>query len=223
MKWRGISSGTKRLLVVSGVLAFGLFLTIISFLLRSDRTSTEGMIHDREQTPTQRPSQTLDRGRIGTEQSISQGASTWTGILIDSGCPDLDRANLRAAPGENMAQQPGAPAAQTTRAEGIDVSAATAQSERADALEHQTPDLRARNQDFGCAITGVTRGFALYLPDGQVKDLDQGGNTQALVAFQGTATGQAVMNGRALGAKPRAAVTGIGSGDRIIVESIRLM
>lgn len=91
-----------------------------------------------------------------------------------------------------------------------------------DALEHQVPDLATRQMDPGCAVTGGTRGFAVYLPNGEFKNLDEGGNTKALTAFQASPAGAAVMNGRSHGAKPRVDVNGSMQGDRIVVDSVRI-
>jgi hypothetical protein len=213
----------KRLLVVGGFLAFGTVLAIVSFLARSDRTAREPMTAMRGQTPTVDPSVSMNRGRLGSEASVPSGVQTWTGVLVDAGCADRNRASLHTAPDTSMPGHPGSTgSADRTSANGIDVNSSTARSERGDAMEHQVPDLRSRQPDAACAVTGATRGFALYTPDGQLKNLDEGGNTQAMAAIQGTPTGEAILNGRAAGEKPRATVTGKVTGDRIVVQSIHL-
>lgn len=216
----------KRFLIVGGFLALGLLLTILSFVGRSDRTSRENMVRIREQTPTQGPGETLNRGRIGSQASVPIGAQTWTGVLVDAGCPNRDAVALSGVPAGTLATEPGGATA-TPRtgggAHGIAVSGQTLERQRSDAMAQQVPDLRARNTDPACSVTATTRGFALYLPDGALKNLDEGGNTLAAVAFEGSPQGQAVMNGKSLGDKPRASVKGVMQGDRIIVQDIRLL
>jgi hypothetical protein len=207
----------KRFLTVGAFLALGLLLTILSFVGRNDRTSRENMIQIREQTPTQSPGQTLNRGRIGSQAPAPVGAQTWTGILVDAGCPNRDAVALSGAPAGTLATEPGG------GAHGTAVSGQTLDRERSDAMAQQVPDLRARNADPSCAVTALTRGFALYLPDGALKNLDEGGNTMAVVVFEGSPQGQAVVNGKSLGEKPRASVKGVMQGDRIIVQDIRLL
>ncbi len=213
----------KRFLVVAGFLAFGTLLAVLSFVLRSDRTAREPMVSRRGQTPTADPNVTMDRGRLGSEASMPSGVQTWTGMLVDAGCADRNRASLAIAPHTDMPAQPGSSgSADRTAAKGLSVSPPTAEAERADALEHQVPDLKSRQPDAACAVTGATRGFALYTQDGQLKDLDEGGNTRAMEAIQASPAGDAILNGRAPGEKPRATVTGKINGDRIVVQSIQV-
>jgi hypothetical protein len=204
----------KRLGIISGFLALGVILTVLSFVFRSDRTSRENMVRIREQTETQPPAINFNRGRIGEQPHMPAGLHTWTGLMVDAGCATRDTVALSNAPSGRLAVAPGG--AQNSHG-------AAPNTENADAIAQQTPDLRARNADPSCAVTAVTRGYAVFLPDGELKNFDEGGNTKAAVAFEGTAAGQAVMNGRSLGDKPRVSVTGAQSGDRIVVQDIRIL
>jgi hypothetical protein len=199
----------NKLLLTGAFVALGAALPAVFFLALSDRTSHENMV--------------LERGRIGTQAPLSRGPLTWTGRLVDAGCPNRGGFFLGMSSGQAAAVQPDAPAAEPTSASGISVSPETAQAERGDALAHQVPDLRTRQEDYACAITGMTRAFALVLPDGQLKNLDEGGNTMALEAFEHSSQGQAVLSGFMQGSKPRASVTGAARGDHIIAENIRLL
>ena len=72
----------KRYAIVGGFLLFGVALVALSFVLRSDSTRHEEMVRQRGQTPTQE--QLLQHG----DKAADQGEQTWSGILVDAGCPD---------------------------------------------------------------------------------------------------------------------------------------
>jgi hypothetical protein len=182
---------SRRFLVIGGFLGLGTALAVASFVLRPDRPVHENM--------------PAEGGRYGLVR-----LRTWSGVLIDAGC--LDRSDVRPA----TPQAGSLPAQSQAPSEGgINVGPDAARAERQDALAHQVPDLLSRQPDAGCAITGATRGFALYLPDGQLKNLDEGGNTKALEVLESTSAGQG-------GEKPRVTVRGRLAGDRIVVESIQV-
>jgi len=153
--------------------------------------------------------------------------ATLRGILIDAGCRDLSRYNLRLAP----QALPAAPkesenktaAAAGTSASGITVDAHTLDAERTDVMPHQFADLLARQSDPTCAIKGNTRAYALLLPDGRVADLDEGGNTFADVAVKADAQGRAMLAGQGPGFKPAVAVTGRIQGSRIVASEVKIV
>lgn len=211
----------KRFLVVSAFLALGTFLAVLSFVGRSTRTSHENMVRDRGQTPTQGPRLTLDRGRFGSEASVPLDPATWTGVLVDAGCNNRDAFALGAPAAGHVAVEPGATGEKAGAAKGITVSGKTLASERSDVLPILAPDVAFGSMDPACAVTGSTRGFAVYLSNGVLKNLDEGGNTKAMEMFQASPQGQAVLNGKSLGEKLRVAVKGMMHGDRIVVEDIR--
>lgn len=161
---------------------------------------------ERGQVPTQDPGQTLNRGRIGTQQSMPQGPLQWTGLLVDAGCQDRSGPKLAEKPGPTRTgnldgSQEGRPPTDRNR------------SERKDAIQHQSEDHKARQQDPACAITGGTTAFALLLPDGLVLKLDEGGNTKAASALHGVPKAQ----------KPDVTVKGRRRGDTLQVEAIRVI
>ncbi len=186
-------------------------------------------------TQTERPSQTMDRGRIGAEANVPEKPLTWRGILVDAGCKDRSLMNLRQAPAlapatppdsasADAADAPGGPAGGhgPLSSHGISVDAQTAEAERNGPMETRTQDHLTRQVDPSCAINADTRGFALLLPDGTLLNLDEGGNTKAFEEFQSSPGGRAVLNGRASGEKPHAAIQGVRRGDRLNVISLRL-
>ncbi len=191
---------------------------------------------NRGATPTQMPSQNMDRGRLGTEASVPAKPSTWRGILVDAGCQDRSSANLRrapalapAAPPDNAsadpADTPNGRAAQNgaVSGKGINVDTSTAQAERSDPMETHTQDHLTRQMDSACSITAGTKAYALLLKDGTLLNLDEGGNTKAFEAFQSSRQGQDILNGHGSGDKPRAAIKGMRRGDKLEVDTIRLM
>jgi hypothetical protein len=214
----------RRFLLVSGFLALGAALTVISFVARTNRTSGENMVRTRGQVVTQPPTVTLNRGRIGYEPDPQLGERTWTGTLVDAGCMDRDEITPGAPPPMSMPAVAGAPQATPSGgggAEGVTVSGKTLTAERSVAAPQLVPDLRSRMMDPACSITGANRGLAILLPNGELKDLDEGGNTLAMQAFESSLQGQAVLNGKAPGAKPNVTVTGVDHGDRIVVSKVK--
>lgn len=201
---------TKRLLLT-------LFLAAGLSAQPAQRTNKENMTHDRGRTPV---------ARIGKIVNLS-------GVLFDAGCKDRSAMNL-AAPAESIATS--APAESPdeataaknssnlgpSSAHGITVDAATVAAERADILPHEVGDLRTREADPSCALTGATSAYAVRLDDGRLLNLDAGGNTLASEAVLQSQRGRDMLNGAAYGFKPRVKVTGQIRGDRVVVEQITI-
>ncbi len=189
--------------------------------------------------------QTLDRGRLGTEESMPPGPLTLNGILVDAGCNDRTQSNLlrppeplaQLGPAEppQMASSQEARRAQTgfatgtsepagagVSAFGITVDAQTLASERADVLEHQVPDLVSRQEDPTCAINARTSNFALLMDNGRLLNLDGGGNVWAWQAVQSSTAGTMMLNGKGPASKPRVTIVGTIRGDRLTVDSLKL-
>jgi hypothetical protein len=188
----------------------------------------------RGMTPTERPSQSMDRGRAGSEAAVPDRPVTWRGILVDAGCQDRSITNLRKPPAlspavppdkpsADAADSPNGPAARdaAVSSHGINVDARTAEAERSGPLETHTADHLTRQMDPSCAITADTRGFALLLANGTLLNLDEGGNTKAFQMFQANPAGRAIINGNSTGEKPRAVIKGIRRGDKLTVVKIR--
>ncbi|HWC98726.1 MAG TPA: hypothetical protein VG456_18330 [Candidatus Sulfopaludibacter sp.] len=177
---------------------------------------------------TSRELMTQRRGQVPVRGS---NPLTLTGTVFDASCKDRSSLNL-AVPPESLAETvPAQPAATAAGAktnapaggvsvDGITVSAKTLAAERSDPLEHQVPDLRTRQQDPTCAITGATSLYAIALSDGRILNLDEGGNTLAGESVLQSSQGRAMLNGTAYGFKPRAKVTGRIRGDRLFVEQL---
>jgi hypothetical protein len=170
------------------------------------------------------------------------------GTLVDAGCRNRTALNLKqapetfaaAAPAQTAAdaqsgaqartaqgyQNPSAPSQQPNTqvsVNGVTVDPKTLAAERHDVLEHQVPDLRSRQMDPTCAITGATHSFALVLTDnGRMLNLDEGGNTFANEAVQGSPDGRTMMSGNGGGFKPAAVVKGNIHADRVVVQSLKL-
>jgi hypothetical protein len=173
---------------------------------------------------------------------------TLYGTLVDAGCRNRTALNLKqtpetfvaAAPAQTAAeaqsggqmrtaqgyQNPNAPAQQPNTpvtVNGIAVDAKTLAAERHDILEHQVPDLRSRQMDPTCAITAATHSFAVVLDDnGRMLNLDEGGNTFANEAVQGSAVGRTMMKGDGGGFKPQAMIKGNIHADRVVVQTLKL-
>ncbi len=209
-------------------------------------TSSQNMVRYRGQTPTADETQSLDRGRLGTEAPYPAEPLALHGYLVDAGCRDRSALNLKQTPesaaGAGAVETPQESKAENARrsklgyangggaktedgalsAFGVTVDPKTLDSERADVLTHQVPDLRARQADPTCAITGETRGFALLMKNGRLLDLDEGGNTMATEAIQSSDAGRRMLNGYGPGVKPKAAVKARVHGDRAVVTDLRL-
>jgi hypothetical protein len=195
----------------------------------------------------QNPNEVRDRGATAV-QSGPAPSVTMYGTLVDAGCRNRTALNLKQTPetfaaayplqtaantqnGEKMRtaqgyQNPSVPSQQPDNqisVNGITVDAKTLALERHDVLEHQVQDLRSRQMDPTCAITGATASFAIVLTaDGRMLNLDDGGNTFANEAVQGSLTGRTMMTGNGGGFKPAAMVKGSIHADRVIVQSLKL-
>lgn len=176
-------------------------------------------MRDRGQTRPADASQSLTRGRLGTQNPLPKGVREYSGTLVDATCNDRTSLNLREQPTKPaMATTDSAPEGREGSASGVNVDAQTMQNERGDALAHQVPDLMTRQPDPSCAITGGTREFALLTGEGRLLNLDEGGTTYAWQALNSLPEGRAVLNGTGGGVKPQVVVRGRVQGDRLIVE-----
>ncbi len=204
-------------------------LAILSTAAWAQDTRGENQERDRGQTPTADETQTLDRGRIGTQGSVPPKPVMLHGILVDAGCRNRSSLNLKRSP-ESVANT--APAGMANRsdknstggesAHGITVDQKTIDAERSDVMEHQVLDLRSRQMDPTCAVTGATRGFALLTDNGRLLDLDEGGNSKAVEAVQASDAGRKMLSGAAPGFKPRATIKATIHGDRAMVDQLKL-
>ncbi len=195
----------------------------------------------------QNANEVKDRGATAVQSGPAPPVTLY-GTLVDAGCRNRTALNLKqtpetfaaAAPAQTAAeaqsggqmrtaqgyQNPNAPAQQPNTpvtVNGIAVDAKTLAAERHDVLEHQVPDLRSRQMDPTCAITGATHSFALVLTDnGRMLNLDDGGNTYANEAVQGSPDGRTMMDGKSGGFKPQAVVKGNIHADKVVVQSLKL-
>ncbi len=200
----------------------------------------------------QNPNEVKDRGATPLNAGPAPVVTLY-GTLVDAGCRDRTAFNLAqtaetfnaAVPAQTPAEaqsgaqmraaqgyeNPSAPAQQpnTPRsASGITVDPKTLAAERHDVLEHQVPDLRSRQLDPTCAITGATRSFAVVLNEVNEKgqhrmlNLDDGGNTYANEAVQGSQDGRTMLNGKGGGLKPAVVVKGRIHADKVVVQNLKL-
>jgi len=195
----------------------------------------------------QNANEVKDRGATAVQSGPAPPVTLY-GTLVDAGCRNRTALNLKqapetfaaAAPAQTAAdaqsgaqartaqgyQNPSAPSQQPNTqvsVNGITVDPKTLAAERHDVLEHQVPDLRSRQMDPTCAITGATHSFALVLTDnGRMLNLDDGGNTFANEAVQGSPDGRTMMSGNGGGFKPAAVVKGNIHADRVVVQSLKL-
>lgn len=158
----------------------------------------------------------VDKGRAETAHQKSKDLH---GILVDASCQDRTSLNLRTAPAAAPTAGPANQSGPVT-AKGVTVDGQTADRERSDALAKQTADLRTRQQDPSCAVTGATVSFAVLLDDGRLLNLDEGGNTMAGQAVQASPAGKAMLNGDAAPFKPWVTIVGRPDRDRVVVEKI---
>jgi hypothetical protein len=174
-------------------------------------------------------SQTSVAGRRANQLTVPAGQATVHGILIDGGCRDRDSMNLglppedlqQAAPAQPAgASQNNPPVAGAVSAKGISVDSTTIDAERAGVMEAHVPGMFERQTDPTCAVTGNTTNFAVLSDNGRLLDLDQGGNTLALIAVQSTSAGRAMLNGQGPGLKPRVTVQGQLRGDRLVAKDV---
>lgn len=200
-------------------------LSTLALAASAQSTGKQNMVRYRGQTRTQDETQTLDRGRMGSEDAVPPNPIVLRGVLVDAGCRNRSASNLKKTP-QPVVGSGGGPSGQNASAslsaQGITVDQRTADAERADILVHQVPDLRTRQDDPTCAITGNTRGFALLMDNGRFLDLDEGGNSMAVEAVQGHAAGRKMLNGFGPGIKPRAAIRARIHGDRAVVEELQI-
>jgi len=194
----------------------------------------------------QNANEVKDRGATAVQSGPAPPVTLY-GTLVDAGCRNRTALNLKqapetftaAAPAQTAAeaqsgsqartaqgyQNPSAPSQQPNTqvsVNGITVDPKTLAAERHDVLEHQAPDLRSRQMDPTCAITGATHSFALVLDNGRMLNLDDGGNTFANEAVQGNPQGRTMMSGNGGGFKPLAVVKGNIHADRVMVQSLKL-
>lgn len=147
-------------------------------------------------------------------------SEAYRGILIDGSCRDRSTMNLKAPPAASPAVAPGSNTGAVS-ASGITVDAQTIQSERADILPHLVPDIRARQTDPACAVTGTTRAFAVWLDNGKLVDFGEGGNTIMLEAVQSTPAGREMLNGARPGLKLRVELEGKILNGQMRVDSVK--
>ena len=179
----------------------------------------------------------------GTERESP--AITLQGTLVDAGCRDRTARNLglpaatfnSEKPAENAAAQQAAQQMRSNQggmanpngqqqgsvsASGVTIDPKTLANERPDVLEHQVADLRSRQLDPSCAITGATHNFALYLPDGRFLSLDEAGATYANEAVLGSAQGRDMLAGNGGGFKPQVVIKGNMRAEKVLVQSIKI-
>jgi hypothetical protein len=189
--------------------------------------------------------QTLDRGRLGSQESMPYGPLTLNGILVDANCTDRSEANLTRPPipinQVGPAETPELATAENAKrakmgyatathepdmggisAHGITVDPQTLQEEQADALQHQVPDMTTRQEDLTCSITARTSNFALLMDNGRLLNLDGGGAAWAWQAVQSSDAGRAMMEGQGPAVKPHATITGVIDGDQVKVNRLQL-
>jgi len=189
--------------------------------------------------------QTLDRGRLGSQESMPPGPLTLNGVLVDGNCRDRSEANLTRPPvpfsQRNPAEPPELAATQNAArakigyatassqpftggisAQGITVNPQALELEQADVLQLQVPERTSRQSDLTCAITAETSNFAFLMDNGRLLDLDGGGNAWAWQAVQSSSEGQAMLNNKGAAVKPNVTINGTIIGDRLIVNSLQL-
>ena len=105
-------------------------------------------------------------------------------------------ANLQRKPVTTLAQVPQS-SAQSAHAPAGEAIIPNAYEKSLKPLWAHTQDHITRQTDSACGVTASTKSFALYLPDGLLLNLDEGGNTLAFAALQSTERGQALLNGTA--------------------------
>lgn len=184
--------------------------------------------------------------KVGPGTERESPAVTLQGTLVDAGCRNRTAMNLGMAaeqyaavkPAETPAEQQagtqmrsqqggyanpaGNQAGPSVSASGITVDSKTIAQERPDVLEHQVGDLRSRQLDPTCAITGATHNYSIYLTTGRFLNLDEGGNTFANEAVLGTAQGRDMLAGNGGGFKPQVVIKGNLRNDKVLVQSIKL-
>jgi hypothetical protein len=235
-----MKSGMLWMFVVLAILG----LTLVALAVRGLRlvpkdTDNVGKVHVADER------QTLDRGRIGRQESMPYGALTLHGTLVDAGCRDRTQLNLQdpSIPVDQRgpAESPNESATETAdraklgyataqsqprnppvSASGITVDSKTLETERSDVLQLQVPDRIARQEDPACGITGHTSSFAFLMDNGRLLNLDAGGNVWAWQAVQATSAGQAMLSGKGPAVKPQVTIQGTIEGDKLLVDQLHL-
>lgn len=194
----------------------------------------------------QNPNEDRDRGATRIQAGPAPTVTMY-GTLVDAGCRNRTALNMslpslpltasgpaqtaaeaqsgsqmRAAQGYQNASQPSQQQNPQVSASGVTVDSKTLAAERRDVLDHQVPDLRTRQMDPTCAITGATHSFAVVLPEGRMLNLDDGGNTFANEAVNGSAAGRAVMSGSGGGFKPQVVIKGRIRADKVVVQTLKI-
>jgi hypothetical protein len=177
----------------------------------------------------QNPNEIRDRGQVPLQPRIDGRApgirnpQTLHGILVDASCKDRSAANLRLPSNpefpDSVGGQPTPPAGGVS-AKGVTVDPGTAEGERADIVTPGMLDLKTRQQDPNCAISGSTSSLAVLLDNGHLLNLDEGGNTMAIQAVQANPTGKAMLNGSAPPFKPWVTLIGRPEKGRLFVQKI---
>ncbi|HUB34786.1 MAG TPA: hypothetical protein VMA31_17250 [Bryobacteraceae bacterium] len=191
-------------------------------------TRQQNMVRTRGQTPVADPSQSLNRGRMGSQVMLPMHPLTYSGILVDAACVDRTPDLLRQPPESLAAKQPAgytgsvlaAPIGGAASAFGITVDPQTLAAERADVLPHLNPEVLSRQSDPSCAVTASTSAFALLLNDNRLFNLDAGGNTLAAAALLTNPAAVAMLNGKGPGIKPYTVTKALPYGDRLYVDRI---
>ena len=209
---------------------------LVGIILAQDRVNN-GKVEVADQR------QTLDRGRLGTQESMPYGPLTLNGTLLDGNCRDRSQANLTRPPIPVTQQPPvetpelagveNAARAKTgfatanqqpntggISAHGITVDPQTLAQEQADALEHQVPDLTTRQEDLTCAVNARTSNFAFLMDNGRLLNLNSGGDAWAWQAVQSSSAGKEMLSGEGPGVKPRVTIKGVILGDQLRVDSL---
>ena len=161
-------------------------------------------------------------GQAANRETPATGNTVWNGTLVDAECRDRTTFNLRQPASPASSTPLAAPNTGASSAAGVTVSAEALASQRGDIMDHQVADLRTRQSDSTCAITGNTRSFALLTDSGRLLNLDEGGNTFAIVAAQATEAGRAVLAGRGPGFKPRVTLEGRPQNDRLAATRLEI-
>ena len=200
-------------------------ITVLALAQLNQKTNHENDVQQRGQTPVQAPGQSPDTGRIGEQAPVPNAPVRLHGLLLDASCPNRSNPNLYAMPESVPLTMPSAGVVQqrsagASSARGITVNTATVDTERADIMAHQVPDMRSRQASETCAITASTREYGLALPNGRFVDLDAGGNTLANELVYDTPQGQQMLNGIGPAVKLRVDVVGRVVGDKVIVEEL---
>jgi hypothetical protein len=196
-----------------------LVLILLSFaaFAQHDISTNPNQTRDRGQTRPPDESQSMTRGRVGTQQPLPGKVQDFSGTLVDASCDDRSTLNLNQQPAQpDIATQNSAPQPDP----GVKVDPKTVQKERADAMAHQNADIITRQPDRSCSINSSTRGFALLMSNGRLVNLDEGGTTMVMQAIQETPAGRAMLNGAGAALKPQVTLRGRVRGDRLIVEKI---